>query len=38
MQVGLGDGSARGVSGSVSVTTWTNACNPRDGAVLGSDW
>ena len=38
MQVGLGDGSARGVSGGISVTTWVNACNPGDGAVLGSDW
>jgi prepilin-type N-terminal cleavage/methylation domain-containing protein len=38
MMVGLGDGSVRGVSSGVSVTTWQNACNPGDGAVLGSDW
>jgi len=38
MQVGLGDGSVRGVSGSMSVTTWANACNPNDGNVLGSNW
>jgi hypothetical protein len=38
MQVGLGDGSVRGVSASISVTTWANACNPGDGNVLGSNW
>jgi len=38
MQVGLGDGSVRGVGSGVSVTTWANACNPNDGTPLGSDW
>jgi prepilin-type N-terminal cleavage/methylation domain-containing protein len=38
MQVGLGDGSVRGVTASVSVTTWVNACNPNDGNPLGPDW
>jgi prepilin-type N-terminal cleavage/methylation domain-containing protein len=38
MLVGLGDGSVRGVSQSMSVTTWRNACLPSDGNVLGSDW
>jgi prepilin-type N-terminal cleavage/methylation domain-containing protein len=38
MLVGLGDGSIRNVSPSVSLTTWTQACTPNDGAVLGSDW
>jgi prepilin-type N-terminal cleavage/methylation domain-containing protein len=38
MLVGLGDGSVRPVAADVSVTTWKHACNPRDGAVLGSDW
>jgi len=38
MMVGLGDGSIRGVQTGVSVTTWTNACTPNDGNVLGSDW
>jgi len=36
--VGLGDGSVRGVSGSVSQTTWGRAVEPNDGQVLGSDW
>ena len=35
---GLGDGSVRAVSGSISTATWYNACHPRDGNVLGSDW
>jgi prepilin-type N-terminal cleavage/methylation domain-containing protein len=38
MQVALGDGSVRGVSGGVSVATWRGACNTNSGAVLGSDW
>jgi prepilin-type N-terminal cleavage/methylation domain-containing protein len=38
MMAGLGDGSVRPVSAGVSVTTWTNACTPNDGAILGSDW
>ena len=38
MMVGLGDGSVRSVSGSISVITWVNACTPCDGNVLGSDW
>jgi prepilin-type N-terminal cleavage/methylation domain-containing protein len=38
MIVGLGDGSARNVSSSISVTTWKNACTPNDGAALGDDW
>ena len=38
MQIGLGDGSVKGVSASMSVNTWTNACRPNDGTVLGSDW
>jgi prepilin-type N-terminal cleavage/methylation domain-containing protein len=38
MIVGVGDGSVRNVSASISTTTWLNACNPTDGAVLGSDW
>lgn len=38
MQVGLGDGSVRGVSQSMSAVTWTNACTPSDGIPLGSDW
>jgi len=38
MQVGLGDGSVRGVSTGVSVTTWVWACIPNDGSPLGSNW
>jgi len=26
------------ISGSISATTWANACDPRDGNVLGEDW
>jgi hypothetical protein len=36
--VGLGDGSVRLVTTSVSRTTWINAVDPADGNVLGSDW
>jgi prepilin-type N-terminal cleavage/methylation domain-containing protein len=38
MMVCLGDGSARSLSTSLSITTWQNACNPNDGNALGSDW
>jgi prepilin-type N-terminal cleavage/methylation domain-containing protein/prepilin-type processing-associated H-X9-DG protein len=38
INVGLGDGSVRFVLASVSPTTWANACDPRDGNPLGSDW
>jgi prepilin-type N-terminal cleavage/methylation domain-containing protein len=36
--VGLGDGSTRMVSTSVSANTWQYAVRPDDGQVLGSDW
>jgi prepilin-type N-terminal cleavage/methylation domain-containing protein len=38
MVVGLGDGSARTVSASISVATWTAVNDPRDAIVLGTDW
>ncbi|MBA4065342.1 MAG: prepilin-type cleavage/methylation domain-containing protein [Isosphaera sp.] len=38
MNVGLGDGSVRFLTGSLSQTTWEQACDPRDGAPLGGDW
>jgi prepilin-type N-terminal cleavage/methylation domain-containing protein len=38
MNVGLGDGSVRFVAQSISQPTWANACDPRDGNVLGPDW
>jgi prepilin-type N-terminal cleavage/methylation domain-containing protein/prepilin-type processing-associated H-X9-DG protein len=37
MNVGMGDGSVRFVSSSISPTTWANACDPRDGTPLGND-
>jgi prepilin-type N-terminal cleavage/methylation domain-containing protein len=37
-QVLLMDGSVRGVTGSVSSTTWNYAMTPDDGQVMGSDW
>ena len=36
--VGLGDGSVRTLSGSISQPTWWAACLPNDGAVFGPDW
>ncbi len=36
--VGLGDGSVRFLSASISGTTWWNAITPADGNPLGSDW
>jgi len=36
--VGLGDGSVRVVSTSISPVTWANAVSPNDGNTLGSDW
>jgi len=38
MNVGLGDGSVRSVSSSISINTWVWACVPNDGSVLGSNW
>ncbi len=36
--VGLGDGSVRLVTSSISPLTWRHAAIPNDGAVLGTDW
>ena len=36
--VNLLDGSVRGISQSISTTTWYYAVNPADGLVLGPDW
>jgi prepilin-type N-terminal cleavage/methylation domain-containing protein len=38
MQVGLGDGSVRGVGSGISVATFVQACDPQDGVPLGSNW
>jgi prepilin-type N-terminal cleavage/methylation domain-containing protein len=38
MVAGLGDGSVRTATSSMSKATWLNACTPNDGNVLGSDW
>jgi len=38
IQVGMADGSVRGVSAAVTQATWQNAMTPNDGAVLGSNW
>ena len=34
----LGDGSVRFVAASVSQTTWSQICDPRDGGVASSNW
>jgi len=36
--VGMGDGSVRLVTPSVSANTWWAACTPSQGDTLGSDW
>jgi prepilin-type processing-associated H-X9-DG protein len=38
INVGMGDGSVRLVTASVSGTTWFAACTPNYGDILGSDW
>jgi prepilin-type N-terminal cleavage/methylation domain-containing protein len=38
MLTGLGDGSVRNVSPSISINTWVYACVPNDGNPLANDW
>jgi hypothetical protein len=38
VQVGLADGSVRGLTSSMSATTWNAVVTPTGGEVLGSDW
>jgi prepilin-type N-terminal cleavage/methylation domain-containing protein/prepilin-type processing-associated H-X9-DG protein len=38
INVAMGDGSVRTVSGNISGATWFAACTPAAGEVLGADW
>jgi prepilin-type N-terminal cleavage/methylation domain-containing protein len=38
INVCIGDGSVRFLSGSMSPTTWALACDPQDGGALPNDW
>jgi prepilin-type N-terminal cleavage/methylation domain-containing protein len=38
MQVGIGDGSVRSITGAISLSTWISANTPSAAATLGSDW
>jgi prepilin-type N-terminal cleavage/methylation domain-containing protein len=38
IQVALGDASVRGISSSISSTTWGAALTPQAGDLLGADW
>ena len=38
MQVGMADGSVRGVAPGISPGTWWAACTPASGDLLGPDW
>jgi prepilin-type processing-associated H-X9-DG protein len=38
INVGMGDGSVRALSPSVSAATWFAACTPSAGDILGNDW
>lgn len=38
IQLALGDGSCKLVSGSISPATWATVTDPRDGLSAGSDW
>jgi hypothetical protein len=38
IMAGLGDGSVRFISASISDETWAFACDPQDGNPLGADW
>ena len=38
MNVALGDGSVRGLAASLSGLTWWQACTPKGGEILGTDW
>jgi prepilin-type N-terminal cleavage/methylation domain-containing protein len=38
MQIGLGDGSVRSVTNSITKASWLAVCVPNSGTVPGSDW
>lgn len=38
MDVGVGDGSVRFISGAMDPTLWANLCDPRDGNTVSGDW
>jgi prepilin-type N-terminal cleavage/methylation domain-containing protein/prepilin-type processing-associated H-X9-DG protein len=38
VNVALADGSTRFLAVGMTQTTWSHACNPDDGQVLGTDW
>ena len=38
VQVGMGDGSVRGVSPTISLRTWNAVLSPTGGEVVGGDW
>jgi hypothetical protein len=38
MNLAMMDGSVRQITASLTMTTRTNALNPDDGQILGSDW
>jgi len=38
MNIALMDGSVRKITAGLTQQTWTNALNPADGQVLGTDW
>ncbi len=38
INISMGDGGVRFISGSMSASTWALACDPRDGAPLPADW
>jgi prepilin-type N-terminal cleavage/methylation domain-containing protein len=38
IMLGIGDGSVRFLTGSVTAATWASATDPRDGVPLGSNW
>lgn len=38
VMVGMGDGSVRGINGSITLKTWNSVLTPDRGETLGADW